>query len=363
MIRHLPQYLQVRYLAYLAITKGPDAGAAATRKITGLYPAGLTPDYEPEPLAGFKALRDLDTERYAPPSETELEIDKAANAGDWRTAASLLDQTWRRWDERSHVTYLLSRAAAKNDSWLTEWEASEPDDPGALLVRANRTVRYAWDVRGALPAGHLTGKQVHGFRHYIELAEGFMEKAIAAAPEDPTPYRYMIRIARGRGWPHEAMEKLWGEFTSRHPHGFDGHLSALQYWCAKWRGSNDKARSFAAEAAENAPQGTFLSVLPLIAAFEEHGLTAHRQYRTPQVTSAVDSCLEELSSFGEVDSHIVRQVRHVLAYFLNRLGRHGEAAEQFRAVDGYILTLPWSYYPNAVQEYGWYRRDSVRRQR
>ncbi|WP_205327950.1 hypothetical protein [Glycomyces sp. YM15] len=359
----MPQYIQIRYLAYLTIFKGPEASDAATRLLTGTYPAELKADYEPHPLTGFTALRDLDTQRFMPPSDTELEIDKAASAGDWRTAAALLDQTWRRWDERSHVTYLLSKAAVKNDSWLKEWEESEPDNPGALLVRANRTVRYAWEVRGALRARHLTDKQIHGFRHYIELAEGLMEQAIAAAPEDPTPYRYMLRIARGRGWSHSAMENLWEEFTSRHPHGFDGHLSALQYWCAKWRGSHDKARSFAVAAAENAPKGTFLSVLPLIAAFEQHGLTAHRQYRTRQVKSAVDSCLEELSSFGEVDSHIVRQVRHVLAYFLNRLGRHGEAVEQFRAIDGHIFTLPWSYYPNTVQEYGWFRRDSVRRQR
>lgn len=44
-------------------------------------------------------------------------------------------------------------------------------------------------------------------------------------------------------------------------------------------------------------------------------------------------------------------------------GRHAEAVEQFKAVDGYVKSLPWNYSFSPVQEYGWFRRDSVRRAR
>jgi hypothetical protein len=363
MIQYLPDPLKVFYLTCVGLFKGDDAADAATRRIAGHYPADMNPAYEPRPLPGRVPLGDLDTKRYIPATETELEIDKAVGAGDWRRAASLLDRTWQRWDERSHVAYLLSDAAVQDDAWLREWEQSEPDNPGAMLVRAHRTVRYAWEVRGAKRAKHLTEEQIHGFRRHIELAETQMTRAVAAAPDDPTTYRYMIPIAMGRGWPHEAMDELWGAFTDRHPYGFDGHLVALQYWCAKWRGSHEKARFFAVDAAEKAPKGSFLNVLPLIAAFEEHGLTARKEYRTPQVQAAADACLEELSAFGDTDPRAAYQVRHMLAYILNRLGRHDEAAAQFKAVDGHIGALPWTYFPNRVQEYGWYRRDSMRRTR
>ncbi|HEX2145478.1 MAG TPA: hypothetical protein VHG10_13315 [Glycomyces sp.] len=359
----MPDFVKVFYLASIALTKGDAAADAATRRISGRYPADMDTTYEPKPLPGFVALRDLDTQRYMPPTATDAEIDEAVGAGDWQRLASMLDKTWQRWDERSYLVYALSTSAVKDDSWLKAWEQSEAGNPGALLVRANRTVRHAWEVRGAKFASQLTGEQIDGFRHYIELAESLMRDAITTAPDDPTPYEGMLRIAMGRSWSHEAMEELWGEYTKRHPHGFEGHLAALQYWCAKWRGSHERARSFAAAAAEGAPAGTFLRVLPLVAAFEEHGLTATKEYRTREMRAAVDACLEEVSSSGDADPHILYQVRHVLAFFLNRAGRHAEAAEQFRIIDGHIKALPWVYFPNTIQEYGWFRRDSVRRQR
>jgi hypothetical protein len=363
MLRHLPQYLQVRYLAYLTVFKGPDASAAATRLISGVYPADLKAEYEPEPLPGFTALRDLDAHRYMPPAETEPAVDRAVREGDWRTLASLLDKTWDQWDQRSYVSYLLAESAVADDTWLKAWEQAEPENPAAQLVRADRTVRYAWELRSAHVARHLTDRQIRGFLGEIAHAEALMSQAIEAAPADPTPLERMLRIARGRSWPHERMERLWRQYTELHPHGFDGHLSALQYWCAKWRGSHDRARDFAAAAAENAPSGTFLKALPLIAAFEEFGITAHWAYRTPAVRAAIDGCLAELEQHPDAERHIVFQVRHLLAFFLNRLGRHDEAVEQFRIIDGHIGTLPWGYFPNEVQEYGWFRRDSFKRRR
>lgn len=353
------------YLSAIAVFRGHDAAMAATRRFTGMYPgpSALKPGYEPRPLPGFVRLRDLDTKRRMPPCAMETAIDEAVADGDWRPISSLLDDTRGQWARRSHAVLLLAEASFKDQSWLMAWERDAPDAPGALLVRAERTIRFAWQLRGAHFARYLSNGQIDGFRQQIALAEEITERATAAAPDDPTPYERGLRIARGRSWPHQAMETLWTAYTDRNPHGFEGHLSALQYWCAKWRGSHGRARSFAAEAAANAPQGSFLNVLPLIAAFEEHGLPAHLEYRTAPVNAAVDACLEELRAFGDAYPWTVYQVRHVLAYFLNRLGRHGEAAEQFRAIDGYVDALPWSYFPNTVQEYGWFRRDSVRRSR
>ncbi|THV31296.1 hypothetical protein [Glycomyces paridis] len=357
----MPKPLQLAYLVAVDLCRGDEASSVAVRKFQGYYPPQLPATYEPRPLPGFTPLAELDTERHMPADETELAIEGAAASGDRSALTSLLAATWGDWDRRSRVAHRIANAAVEDESWLQAWEVAEPGSPGVTLVRAERTVLHAWKVRGARRAKYLDEDQIRGFREGIALAEHHMEQAVAAAPEDPTPLQFTMPVAMGRGWSREAFEGLWKEFATRHPHGFHGHLAALQYWCAKWRGSHEQARAFAAAAAANASEGSFLAVLPLIAAFEEHGIEGARAYRTPQVHAAVEACLLEVKTGPDADPDIVFQVRHLLAYFLNRLGRHREAAEQFKAIDGHIGALPWTYCPNPPQEYGWYRRDSVRR--
>jgi hypothetical protein len=364
MLRYLPDPLKVLWLMAIALFKGQSAADLAVRRIGAAFPADMDHGYEPKPLPGWIPLRDQDADRYMPPTEAELAIERAAATGDWQRIAERFAATWANWDERSRLTWVAAGAAMKDDSWLEAWEAAKPGDPEALLIRAQRTVMYAWELRSAKVARALTKQQIQGFVDNIELAEERMQQAIEAAPDDPTAYECMVLIARGRSWPHERMEALWSEYTARKPHGFDGHQQALQYWCAKWRGSHDLARDFAARAAENAPEDSFLHALPLFAAFEEHGADAVEPYRSAEVQAAVNACLAALADHADTaPPHVVAQVRHVVAFTLNRTGRHAEAVEQFKAVDGYVKSLPWNYSFSPVQEYGWFRRDSVRRAR
>lgn len=363
MIERLPKPLRPVYLGFVAEFGGVNAKRAAMRPFLGSYPASLPPSYEPRRLQGFVRIQDLDAERLMPPSEIDGEVDLAVASGDWKRPAALLAQTKGQWDLRSHAVMLLVKAALKDQAWLMEWEAAQPDDPGALLIRAERTVRHAWLLRSSHRARYLSEGQVNGFLHHIAEAEKLMQRAIDAGPDDPTPYEYMLTVARGRGWSHERMESLWADYTALKPQGFDGHWAALQYWCEKWYGSHQEAGEFAARAAAEAPNGAFLSVLPLIAAIEENDLDLYADYRTSTINTYADACLQELASFPDAYPRTVYRVRHVLAYILNRLGRYEEALEQFRAVDGYVDALPWFYFANTVQEYGWFRRDSVKRLR
>lgn len=87
-------------------------------------------------------------------------------------------------------------------------------------------------------------------------------RAAALNPDDPTPYITEIWGALGLGYPHSRMGRLWTEITARAPHHYEARFSALQYWCAKWRGSEELATAFAERAAANAPLGGLLTVLP-----------------------------------------------------------------------------------------------------
>ncbi|THV31295.1 hypothetical protein [Glycomyces paridis] len=361
-LSNIPKFF---HLGAVAVFRGKDAVNAATRRYQGYYPEPpwLSPGYEPRPLRGFVRLRDTDEERFEAPCPLDAAVEAAVADRDWRALAALFADTLGQWERRSHALVLMAESSLKDQTWLADWERAEPEGFAPLLVRAERTMRFAWQLRGASRARYLTQGQRSGFTEQMAAAEAHMHAAVAADPLDPTGKERMLRVARSRGWPHRRTEALWKGFTALHPHGFEGHLSMLQYKCAKWFGSDDEARAFAAEAASAAPQGSFLNVLPLVAAFEEHYIPSGREYRTPQVEAAVDACLAELAACPDAYPRTVIQVRHVLAYVLNLLGRHREAVEQFRAVDGHVGALPWSYFPNTVQEYGWYRRDSVRRSR
>ncbi|MFD3730341.1 hypothetical protein [Streptomyces sp. NPDC058632] len=53
-------------------------------------------------------------------------------------------------------------------------------------------------------------------------------------------------------------------------------------------------------------------------------------------------------------------VRHLLAYFLTRQGRHDAALEQFRLADGYVDALPWRYWSGPAAVYCRWRDRAIR---
>jgi hypothetical protein len=148
------------------------------------------------------------------------------------------------------------------------------------------------------------------------------------------------------------MDRLWDRLTALAPHHYEAHFGALQYWCAKWRGSHEQARDFAARAAASAPLGSLLTAFPLIAWFEHYhdGDTPQDAFRTTEVTALVDAALSDAAA-APADHPRLPEVRHLLAYFLTMQDRDEASVEQFRLVDGYVDALPWRYDPDPAKEY------------
>ncbi|WP_181019086.1 hypothetical protein [Streptomyces roseicoloratus] len=300
--------------------------------------------------------------QLAAPLEPALTVALAdAAAGDWRPAAALLDETAaaRDWERRSFLAGRLGIAAADGDAWLTAWESARPDDPGAALVRARATVQLAWNLRGAQRARYTTAEQAAGFHRTLPLADEQHVRAAALAPQDdPTPYIGEMWSAIGLGRGHDEMRRIRKEITSRAPHHYEAHWTALQFWCAKWRGSEDLARAFAVRAAAEAPAGSLLTVFPLIAHFEHDTSDTTDVDRTPEMYAAVDALLADVAAADPAHPRLP-EARHLAAYFLNLQGRWDEAVEQFRRVDGYVGVLPWSYRANPAEHYCLTRDECV----
>ncbi|MFI9123114.1 hypothetical protein ACIGW0_27605 [Streptomyces bikiniensis] len=70
--------------------------------------------------------------------------------------------------------------------------------------------------------------------------------------------------------------------SARAPHHYEGHWQALQYWCAKWYGSDRLMMRFAGRAVRKAPQGSPLTGMYL------HALDAQGVPSTARFVTVTD---------------------------------------------------------------------------
>ncbi|POX54334.1 hypothetical protein [Streptomyces sp. Ru72] len=294
---------------------------------------------------------ELDPTRGGPPEPEVADAVRAVRAGDWRPGAALLAAAGQDWDLRWHRLSALASAAAQDERWLSDWRAERPDDPDAAAVYAEALLYRAWDARGEGWAKDTPAERMTRFQQMLPASLHAAQAAATLAPDDPSPWVTMVTAARGLALPHEEFRRLWGELTARAPHHFYGHLSALQYWCAKWCGSDRLANRFAQEAAASAPPQSLLSVLPLEAAFERAlqgpGPVPLAGRHTRSELDAVRAALAAAPA-GDPRAPLVR---HRLAAALTLAGKGSEALDHFRLLEPFVGAEPWTYHPNPVAAY------------
>ncbi|MFD7262790.1 hypothetical protein [Streptomyces sp. NPDC059874] len=309
---------------------------------------------------GFVAEADLDTENPAPVPPERTAALEAVRTGDWEAGAAYIEAAGQDWHERMERVRPLALAAAEDDAWLLAWRAARPTDPTAALVDADTAIMVAWNVRGGQSGSRTTQEQFRLFRDLLIKAQEVAHEAQRLAdPADPTPYIVEQPIGQGLGYSHERYRELWEQVVKRDPKVLWSHISGLQYWCRKWRGSHELALAFARESAAVGEPGDLLSLLPLIAYFEqetyEEDLAAETFFKEPEIVAAVDAALLDLAAAGDEHPGTAR-LRHMLAYLLFWQDRDEQAVEQFRHIDGHIGALPWSYAGSPKRRY-LYARD------
>ncbi|MCC2278149.1 hypothetical protein LKL35_22400 [Streptomyces sp. ET3-23] len=300
------------------------------------------------------------TDRAAADPEADA-MDAALAQGTWEPAARALAAAGTDWERRSCLVGVAAARAVEDDAWLQAWRAAHPDDPDAAVIHATAKVWVAWEIRGGRWAEDTTAEQFAGFHRVLrEAREDFERAASLARPEDPTPYLLQIPLYMGLGAPHDALHELWAEVTSRAPYHYEAHWRALNYWYAKWHGSEELSRDFAARAAATAPPGSLLTMFPLLNWYETHDDKAPAEaYGWPEVTALVDAALADVAA-ARPDHPRLAEVRHLLAYFLTKAGRHEAALIQFRLVDGHVGAVPWSHYKNPAKVFCAYRDKALK---
>ncbi|MEV4439470.1 hypothetical protein AB0K09_10670 [Streptomyces sp. NPDC049577] len=346
-------------LAVLVICGVVAAPAARRRRAAQGALTGAGAAVDPAGAHGFLPPERLDVRLPGPDPELLAAVEEARRTQDWKPAAELLARTdaagsaelrWQRVQTLAGAAVReLADAPGTGGMWLRHWRVVAPEDAGGAAVQAEFLVQQALRDPGS-----------EDYRMILEEARTVCAEAARLAPEDPVPAIVELGVARGLGVGAAEFQSLWEGVAARVPHHMGAHLAALRYWSGKWHGSREQAESFARRVAAAAPEGSLLPALPLFAVHDHlpDVQLVRSLYQSEVVRDAVEAARYAVAH-APAGHPVLPHVRHLLAWFLIRAERYGEALEQFRAVDGHIGAIPWTYEPDPVAAYTTYRALAV----
>ncbi|ARQ68888.1 hypothetical protein [Streptomyces marincola] len=326
----------------------------------------LSKDGDSAAAGGLVPVEQLDIRLPGPDDALVDALEETQRTQDWRPAGQLLaltDDSEQRWQRVQSLAGAAAmelatwRAAGEQPGgqdagWLRRWRAEQPNDAGGAQVYAQFLVWQAMADPGAAE-----------YRIILEEARTVCGEAARLAPDDPVPYITELFIARGLSYRRPDFDALWGQVTQRDPAHMGAHLAALPYLSEKWHGSRADADAFATAAAAGAPSGSLLPALPLFAVYDHlpDVQLSPSLYQGAVVADAIEAA--QFAVNGVRPAHPVEpHVRHLLLCFLVRAERYPEAAEQVRAIDGYVGAIPWVDGENPAGQYAAYRAMAIARQ-
>ncbi|MEV7179590.1 hypothetical protein [Kitasatospora sp. NPDC093679] len=307
----------------------------------------------------------LDPRRPGPPAPPDRSaavrsICEAAWTGDWQPAAAYVEAAGGDWDERWSRLELLADIAEQDDAWLTAWRAADPAGCAAATLEARCMVDRAWAIRGSGYAHQVPADRMAKFRELLPAAIEAAQRAALLAPEDPGPWVVMVLAARGAQYTPDRFGPLWDGLVARAPHHYEGHWQAMQYWCAKWYGSNRKMMAFARRAVDKAPAGSPLPGIYVHALSELETRSGLRALpRTRAARRRLKAVAQALATVPADDPRLPA-LRHLLADHLAKAGLHAAALEQFRLVGRWCGGAPWADRADPVAAFDLARGIAVR---
>ncbi|MER6996057.1 hypothetical protein [Streptomyces sp. NPDC000410] len=305
---------------------------------------------------GLPPREQLDSRRPGPPppahrTEQRQAVANAAWGGDWQSAERYVRAAGEDWDERWNRLELLQQVAREDDAWLDAWRAAEPRNCDAATLHASIMVHRAWEIRGSGYAHEVMTSDMNRFRAMLPAAIEEARQAALLDPANPGPWVVMVTAARGAQYRHAQFKPLWEGLIARAPHHYEGHWQALQYWCAKWFGSDRRMMRFARQAVRKAPPGSALAGIYLHALNE---LTERSATGTLAVTPMARSVLKQIAASLDgvaPDDERLPVLRHLLAHYMLRSMMYASALEQFRLIGPWCGAQPWREDGNPVMAF------------
>ncbi|WP_405938120.1 hypothetical protein OG338_16930 [Streptomyces sp. NBC_00726] len=272
------------------------------------------------------------------PDARAVEALAAARRGAYEAVRALLAATRAEgdWMLRHEVVTALAESGAV-------WPGAAPDDPDALVVEAFRRIEEAWEVRTAAWAEDVGEERFRAFHALLDDALPVIEAAVAASPGDPVPWSAVLPHCIGAQAPRDVFEDCLGQALACAPHHLPTHVHAVQYLAAKWHGSHEEMFGYAAGVAADAPEGSPLRALEVVALAELGPEERKRGVLGPDRIDAIIATAQAYSVSRPPEDHAARLIRNHLVWALNGRERWAESLDVYRSIGRYATAHPWVY--------------------
>ncbi|MFD7864633.1 hypothetical protein [Streptomyces sp. NPDC059783] len=300
------------------------------------------------------------------PQERAVEALAGVRRGAYVPVRALLAATREEadWTLRDECVWSLAENAVDDGAWLEAWLTESPDDPDALVLDGCRRIRQAWKVRTGAFAKDVGAERFRAFHALLDDALPVIEAAVAASPGDPVPWTAALTHCLGAGAPREVFDACLRQALSRAPHHMSTHNNAVQFLSAKWYGSHEEMLAYAAGVAADAPEGSALRALEVVALLEV-GLDAQRSSPRdrngapgPEQVDAIIATALAYSASRPPEDREARHVRNHLVWELNRLERWTEALDVYRSIGRYVTAFPWAYAGDPLESFVTFRNET-----
>ena len=219
------------------------------------------------------------------------------------------------WSDRSFLADLFGPFC--HAQALADWARNEPQAALPRLLRGCHAIGAAWKARGHGQKVTKEGGQL--FHTHLREAEVELRAAAALDPADPSPYAFLITVARGLNQGHAAAQQWFAEAKARDPEHQGAHRAMLAFLCEKWHGSHDQMFAFARQAAAGCRRGSTLPQLVILAhlerwlyykSFAEDAAGAERYLQDPQVIAEVIGAFEHSLGATELEFRMCTRRAH-----------------------------------------------------
>ncbi|MEV0122781.1 hypothetical protein AB0I16_14760 [Streptomyces sp. NPDC050703] len=262
--------------------------------------------------------------------------------GRWTEVRELLAATGDDWDRRGHRFDVLAREPATS-AWARDWRLVEPESRDAELLLAFAAVHKA--LRGKARSDKVRAQ---------------CREAATRDPADPTPWLALLVLERSLGR-EEDVVRLFDEVRHRHPEHHHAHHLMIARLAERRPGAGQdplhEVYDFASWAAEQAPPGSPLAVLSVVAHTERYrvlaaaGLepadpAASRHWTGRRAHGVIKAAFDWWLEW-ETPARPPHPRCHVdlnfLAHAKSCEGRAAEAAALFHRIGRHATPAPWSY--------------------
>lgn len=291
------------------------------------------------------------------PDARAVEPLAAARRGAYEPVRALLAATRAEadWTLRHEVVTALAETAVADAAPVGAWLDGSPEDPDALAVDAFRRIEEAWAVRTAARAKDVSEEQYRAFRTLLDDALPVIEAAVAASPGDPVPWSAALPHCIGAQAPRDVFEECLGQALACAPHHLPTHVHAVQYLADKWHGSHEEMFGYAAGVAADAPEGSPLRALEVVALTEVEPRERKRGIPGPERVEAIIATAQAYSASRPPEDHSARLIRNHLVWVLNGRERWAESLDVYRSIGRYATTYPWSYAGEPLEAFRHFR--------